>query len=57
MNSSPHPGSFWDRFQRILRLEREHADGLSAEGLWLLRRARVVAFSDWADVVRERVRA
>ena len=44
---------YWRRFQRILRLVRNHHDGLNAGGVRLLERVRVVTFDDYADVQRE----
>ncbi len=42
----------WQRYQRVLRLQREH-DDLNARGVRLLERVRVVMFDDWCDVRQE----
>ncbi len=44
---------FWRRYERIVRLQRDHHDHLSASGRRFMARVRGVTFSDWADVRRE----
>ncbi len=45
--------TFWQRHQRILRLQREYRDTLNDKGLRVLKRLRTSTFDDWCDVRRE----
>ena len=44
---------YWRRFQRVLRLQRDHHDNLSDSGRRFMERVCTVTFSDWCDVRRE----
>ena len=46
-------GSFWERHQRVLRLQREHHGELNERGVRLLGRAARASFDTYQDVRRE----
>ncbi|KKL77165.1 hypothetical protein LCGC14_2037630 [marine sediment metagenome] len=41
---------YWRRYQRVVRLQREHYHTLNDSGRRLLARARTVTFCDFDDV-------
>ena len=46
-------GTFWQRHQHILRLQRDHHGELNELGVRLLERAARASFDDYQDVRRE----